>query len=61
MDINNNNKNIFKKIVNEPNNYKELIHKKNMYKRINCNNIIYEKNKKILNKKFSYNNNTVNI
>ena len=52
MDINNN-KNIFKKNGNEPNNYKELVHKKNMYKRINSNNIKYEKNKKILNKKFS--------
>ena len=60
MDINNN-KNIFKKIGNEPSNYKELIHKKNLYKKINCNNIKYEKNKKILNKKFSYNNNTLNI
>lgn len=57
----NNNKNIFKKNGNEASNYKELIHKKNMYKKINSNNIKYEKNKKTLHTKLSYNNNTVNI
>jgi len=60
MDLNNN-RNIFKKNGNESSNYKELIHKKNLYKRINSNNIKYEKNKKVLNKKFSNNNNTVNV